>query len=89
MKLFNCFRDLFGVIINIWLTYWAHWYFEYSLKLWKTSDILRIPMFYAEGIIFIGFALMLFFGIVEFIDDIKAYINCGKADDNAKEETKE
>lgn len=86
MKLYNVLRDVFSVVICAWLTWWAKWYWSYSFGLWKTSDILRIPMFYAEGIILIGFVLMLFFGIVELVDDTKKYIEACKGTAEAKEE---
>lgn len=78
MKLFLCFKNLFSVIIGVWLSYWGYWYFNYSCKLWKLSDIVRWPMFYAEGVIFIGFALMLFFTVIELIDHVREYIKCCK-----------
>lgn len=74
IKLFNVAKSLFGIIVGGWLTYWGYWYFDYSLNLWKTSDILHIPMFYAESAIFIGFALMLFFGALELIENVTIYI---------------
>ena len=71
MRVFKTFKSLFGVVIGFWLCYWAYWYFSYSLKLWKLSDILRIPMFIAESAVFIGFALMQLFTIIELIDHVK------------------
>lgn len=86
IKLFNCIKSMFSVVICSWLTYWGYWYFGYSLKLWKTSDILHIPMFFGEGVIFIGFALMLFFGILELIDNFKLYRACFKKSDIKQDE---
>lgn len=71
MQIFKLFKSIFSVVIGIWLTYWAWWYFSYSLHLWKLSDILRIPMFFAESAIFVGFALMVFFTILQLGDDIR------------------
>jgi len=78
MALFRCFKSFFSTGICAWLAYWGFWYFKYSLKLWKLSDIVRWPMFFAEVIIFVGFALMLFFGVIELIDHIRAYAKCVK-----------
>lgn len=78
MAIFRCFKSLFSVGICAWLVRWSFWYFEYSHKLWKLSDIVRWPMFYAEGIIFVGFALMLFFGVIELADNIRALVKCVK-----------
>ena len=79
MALFLCFKSLFSCAVGVYLSYWGWWYFSYSLKLWKTSDILRIPMFFAEGIIFVGFALMLFFTLIELVDHIVQFVKLCKA----------
>jgi len=71
MKVFKCFKALFSLIVCSWLTRWAFWYFTYSFKLWKTSDILNIPMFFGESAMFIGLAFMLFFALLELIDYIR------------------
>ncbi len=74
MKIFKLFKALFSFIICAWLTRWAFWFFQYSFKLWKTSDILRIPMFLGESSMFIGLIFMLFFAAVEMIDYIRDLI---------------
>lgn len=74
MKIFNLFKSIFSLIICSWLTRWAFWYFQYSLKLWKTSDILRIPMFFGESSMFIGLLFMLAFAAIEVIDYIRDLI---------------
>ena len=79
MALFRIFKSFFSCAIGVYLCYWGWWYFTYSLKLWKYSDILRIPMFYAEGIIFVGFALMLFFTLIELVDHIVQFVKLCKA----------
>ena len=84
MAIFNCFRDLASMIICCWLTYWAYWFFSYSFKLWKTSDILHIPMFFGESAMFIGLVFMLFFGLVELGDDIKKAYIAIKTHDNTR-----
>lgn len=71
MAIFLCFKNIFSMVVCIWLTRWAYWYFDYSLKLWKTSDILKIPMFLGESAMFIGLVFMLFFGALEMIDAFK------------------
>lgn len=78
IKLFNCVKSLFSNVVCLWICYWGWWYFDYSLNLWKTSDILHIPMFLAESAIFIGFILMFFFGILEMIDDFVAFYHYAK-----------
>lgn len=78
MRIFRSFKALVSLIICFWLTRWAFWYFQYSLKLWKTSDILHIPMFLGESSMFIGMAFMLFFSVLELIDCIRAVIQIFK-----------
>ena len=85
IKLFNVAKALFGCICGGWLSYWAWWYFTYSLKLWKVSDILHIPMFFAESAIFVGFGLMLFFTFLELIDEIRVLISYLKNKEDANE----
>lgn len=78
MRIFNCFKVLFSLIVCLWLTRWAFWYFQYSLHLWKTSDILNIPMFFGESSMFIGLAFMLFFTVLDLIGCVRAVIQIFK-----------
>ena len=78
MAIFKCCNNLFSMIVCIWLTRWAFWYFTYSFNLWKTSDILKIPMFFGESAMFIGLVFMLFFGVLELIDNISAAVKVFK-----------
>ncbi len=81
MKIFKIFKAFFSLIICAWLTRWAFWYLLYSLKLWKTSDILNIPMFFGESSMFIGLLFMLLFAAIEMFDyikDLTAFIQEGK-----------
>lgn len=76
MRIFKCFKGIISVIVCCWLTRWAYWFFDYSLGLWKTSDMLKIPMFIGESALFIGLVFMLFFGVLEAVDyicDLIAY----------------
>lgn len=77
--IFNCFKALFSLVVCTWLTYWAYWFFDYSFNLWKTSDILRIPMFFGESAMFIGLIFMLFFAVLELVDYIRQLIQVMKA----------
>lgn len=86
MALFNCANNLFSMIVCLWLTRWAFWYFTYSLNLWKTSDILKIPMFFGESSMFIGLVFMLFFGVLELIDNVKKAIKVFKKCNSQSEE---
>ena len=75
MSLFNLIKALISVVISLWLTYWAFWYFSYSLRMWKLSDLLYLPMFFAESSIFIGLVLMVFYALVELYDMIFDYMD--------------
>jgi TRAP-type C4-dicarboxylate transport system permease small subunit len=85
MMLFEIVRSAISVLICSWLMYWAYWFFMYSLKLWKVSDLLYIPMFLGESAIFIGLILMFFFAVHELIDQIKIYTK--STGQSAKEES--
>ena len=63
------------MIVSLWLTYWAYWFFIYSYSKWKLSDILYIPMFYGESALFIGMAIMSIYTIIDLYMDGKAFIN--------------
>ena len=66
--IFNMIRITISVVVGCWLTYWAHWYFQYSLRSWKLSPLLRLPMFFAEMIVFIGLVLMVFYTVIELVE---------------------
>lgn len=73
LALFRLARMTLSVIFGSWATYWAFWFFSYSLDKWKQSDLLYIPMFLGESAIFIGCALMVFFSVIELIDRVEEY----------------
>lgn len=74
MMIFNIVKNTISVIVSLWLMYWAYWLFTYSLNVWKTSDMLYIPMFFLESAPFIGLVLMTFYAVLEWIDNIKIYL---------------
>ena len=79
MRIFKCCKALFSLIVCCWLTRWAYWLFDYSLNLWKVSDMLKIPMFIGESSLFIGLVFMLFFGVLELIEYVGNLIAYFKA----------
>jgi len=85
MDIFNMIKAFFASLISLWLTYWAFWYFAYSLKMWKTSDLLYVPMFFGESALFIGLVLMTFYSIYELYERIinfkKKYMTNGGTKD--------
>jgi TRAP-type C4-dicarboxylate transport system permease small subunit len=74
MMKFNIMKNTVSIIVGVWLLYWAYWLFTYSLNLWKTSDLLYIPMFFMESAPFIGLLLMVFYGVIEWLDSIQIYL---------------
>lgn len=74
MAKFNILKNTVSIIVGSWLLYWAYWLFTYSLKLWKTSDLLYIPTFFMESAPFIGLLLMVFYAIIEWYDSIQIYL---------------
>jgi TRAP-type C4-dicarboxylate transport system permease small subunit len=59
--------DLMGVIVSVWLTYWAWDYFRYALKVWKESPTLYVPTFYAECSVFVGLVMMTIYALTYLI----------------------
>lgn len=62
-KLVSLVANLFSMMVSTWLTWWAWRFFIYSLRVWKESPTLYIPMFYAESSVFIGTFLMTLYTI--------------------------
>jgi len=85
MDVFNMIKAFFASLVSLWLTYWAFWYFVYSLTMWKTSDLLYVPMFFGESAIFIGLVLMLFYSFYELYERLiqfnKDYLQKERGDD--------
>ncbi|QEK11490.1 TRAP transporter small permease [Crassaminicella thermophila] len=79
MAIFKVVKTAISLMISIWLTYWAYWFFTYSLKMWKVSDLLYIPMFFGESSIFIGLTLMTMYSAIELYDMIKNLLNISKS----------
>lgn len=75
MMLLKIVKGLISVFICLWLTYWAYWFFVYSLTRWKLSDLLYIPMFFGESAMFIGLILMLIYALTELAGYIKDFGN--------------
>jgi TRAP-type C4-dicarboxylate transport system permease small subunit len=63
--------DVMGLVVALWLTWWAWDYFLYSWKVWKLSPTRYIPTFYAECALFVGLALMTIYGSVHFVQNVK------------------
>jgi TRAP-type C4-dicarboxylate transport system permease small subunit len=63
--------DVVGLVVALWLTYWAWDYFLYAWRMWKLSPTRYIPTFYAECSLFIGLALMTIYGAVHFVRNLK------------------
>ncbi|MCF7936203.1 MAG: TRAP transporter small permease subunit [Synergistales bacterium] len=58
-------KSAISLAICLWLTYWAYEYFLYSLKVWKLSNMLYIPLFIGESALFICLVLMAIYTTVE------------------------
>jgi TRAP-type C4-dicarboxylate transport system permease small subunit len=63
--------DVMGLVVALWLTWWAWDYFLYALRTWKLSPTRYIPTFYAECSLFIGLALMTVYGAFHFVRNVK------------------
>lgn len=82
IMIFNIVRDALSLIICGWLTYWAFWYFMYSLNVWKESDLLYIPMFFGESAIFLGLVFMLLYAVLDFYEAVHILISRNKSKSN-------
>lgn len=78
MMIFNVVKNTVSVFVGVWLLYWAYWLFSYSLNLWKTSDLLYIPMFFMEVAPFVGLVLMVFYAVLQLFDSIKLLVREGE-----------
>lgn len=68
LAIFYFVRTVVSSVISIWLTFWAFKYFMYSMRVWKLSNLLYLPLFLGESAMFIGLLSMTFFTLVELID---------------------
>lgn len=78
IAMFHSVKSLISVVVSVWLTYWAYWFFDYSFSMWKESDLLYIPMFYAESAVFVGLVLMTGYSIAEFTDCLEMFRKVGQ-----------
>ncbi|SKC51426.1 TRAP transporter small permease [Maledivibacter halophilus] len=74
MQIFNIVKSLISLLISLWLTYWSYWYFMYSLKTWKYTNLVKVPLFFGESALFVGLVLMTTYTAVELIDYIKMFL---------------
>ncbi|PAB58482.1 TRAP transporter small permease [Anaeromicrobium sediminis] len=73
MQIFNITKALVSLGVSLWLTYWSYWYFLYSLKVWKYTDLVKVPLFFGESALFIGLTLMTIYTAVELVDYIQIF----------------
>jgi len=73
LSVFYLVRTVVSVLISGWLTFWAFKYFLYSMKVWKLSSLLYLPLFFGESAMFIGLVFMTYFTFVELIDRFNEY----------------
>jgi TRAP-type C4-dicarboxylate transport system permease small subunit len=66
--LLRAFAAVVTTPILMWLTYWGYDLLKYSLRVEKETDTLFIRWTLAEGAVFVCFALMLFYTLVEIVD---------------------
>lgn len=71
--LLRAFAAILTTGILMWLTYWGYDLLKYSLRVEKLTDTLFIRWTLAEGAVFVSFALMLFYTVVEIVDYILLY----------------
>lgn len=74
LQIIHFIKNVISAIIAVILTYWCFNYFQYSLKLWKLSPLLSMPMFLAESALFIGLVLMSIYSLSDFVKNIRTLI---------------
>lgn len=77
-NIINLVKHTASVIVSGMLCFYTFPMAQYSLKLWKTSGTLYIPMFYAEVSIFIGIVLMFLYSLFHLYNIISNRIREGK-----------
>ncbi|MFP4482651.1 MAG: TRAP transporter small permease [Thermovirgaceae bacterium] len=70
LRILDVAKSLISLGVCLWLTYWAFEYYQYSLRVWKTSNLLSIPLFFGESALFISLVLMVFYTVVELADHL-------------------
>lgn len=68
LKLLEILKSSISLGVCLWLTYWAFEYLQYSLRVWKLSNLLYIPLFFGESAIFVCLSLMAIYTAVELGD---------------------
>lgn len=71
--LFNMVKTVISIVVALWLSRWAWWFFSYSLRTMKESPLLYIPLVLGESAIFIGLIFMLLNTVVEFFNHVSEY----------------
>jgi TRAP-type C4-dicarboxylate transport system, small permease component len=71
--LLRCLAAVVTTSILVWLTYWGYDFLKYSMRVEKLTDTLFIRWTLAEGSVFVSFALMLFYTVVEILDYFLLY----------------
>ena len=85
IKLFAFMKSLISSLICSWLLYWAYWYFEYALRVKKTSAVLHIPLVIAQSALFLGLLLMLIYAIAELAERAAAFFRTEKPAETTEE----
>lgn len=62
-----------STVVITWLTYWAYFYFEYTVSKWRLSLILKYPMPLMEAPMFFCFMIMIVCAIKEFYKYLKIF----------------
>ncbi len=69
LRILDITKSLISLGVCLWLTYWAFEYLQYSMRVWKLSNLLYIPLFFGESALFVCLFLMAFYTTVELADN--------------------
>ena len=70
VKRVNFFKSFLYVITGVISAVFSSYHFVYLMKVIKRTTVWHIPSICYEGLIFIGFACMAVFAVIEFLRDI-------------------
>ena len=65
-------RDLVTFVISVVICYWVYGYFAYCQRIWKLSGVLHLPLFLAEGAVFLGLVSMALFALRDLVEAMRS-----------------
>lgn len=67
-----CLGEVLSLIIGLWLLTWVWDFTRYSVRVWRESPTLYIPVFYADIALLIAMVLMLAWSALHLVRHLRA-----------------